>query len=134
MKIAEPEKIEAPKKSKVTETTEHQITGGSSYLNITISRWDDAFASLIGTFEIFLAAYEKYTILIDDKKIGEFRNASGTIFNHKEPLSKGKHDIEIIYNSYALGALSTAEKIYKNTIVIEDNGSELKLFVVKDFK
>ena len=74
------------------------------------------------------------TILIDGKKIGEFNNVSGTTFNHKEPLSSGKHDIEIIYNSYALGVAPTDEKIYKNTIVIEGNGSELKLFVMQDFK
>ena len=117
-----------------TPPTEHQIIEGSSYLNITISRWEDALDSFLGTFEILLAAYEKYTILIDDQKIGKFHNASGTIFNHREPLSRGKHDIEIIYNSYGFGVLSTDKKIYKNTIVIEDKGSELKLFVMEDFK
>ncbi|SVC22224.1 uncharacterized protein METZ01_LOCUS275078, partial [marine metagenome] len=47
-----------------TPPTEHQIIEGSSYLNITISRWDNAFDALIGAFEVLLAAYEKYTILI----------------------------------------------------------------------
>ena len=131
------EEKEAKSQTQITASTpptEHQIIEGSSYLNITISRWDDAFDSFIGAFEILVAAYEKYIILIDDKKIGEFNNASGSIFNHKVPLSKGKHDIEIIYKNYAIGVLPTDEKIYKNTIVIEDNGSELKLFVMKDFK
>ena len=100
----------------------------------TGGRGDGPFDRLIGAFEALVAAYEKYTILIDDKKIGEFRNASGATFNHKEPLSKGKHDIEIIYNNYAVGVITTDEKIYKNTIVIEDNGSELKLSVMQDFK
>ena len=100
----------------------------------TGGRGDGPFDRLIGAFEALVAAYEKYTILIDDKKIGEFRNASGATFNHKEPLSKGKHDIEITYNNYAVGVIPTDEKIYKNTIVIEDNGSELKLFVMQDFK
>ena len=89
---------------------------------------------LVGALEIFVAGYEEYTILIDDQKIGEFRSASGSIFNHREPLSRGKHDIEIIYKNYSLGVLPSDEKIYKNTIVIEDNGSELKLFVMEDFK
>ena len=131
------EEKEAKSQTEITASTpptEHQIIEGSSYLNITISRWDNAFDSLIGVFEIFVGAYEKYTILIDDKKIGEFRNVSGGIFNHREPLSRGKHDIEIIYKSYAVGVIPTEEKIYKNTIVIEDNGSELKLFVMQDFK
>ncbi len=117
-----------------TPPTEHQIIEGSSYLNITIARFSNALDRLVGAMEIFVAGYEEYTILIDDQKIGKFRNASGAVFNHRAPLSRGKHDIEIIFNSYGLGVLSTDKKIYKNTIVIEDNGSELKLFVMQDFK
>ena len=131
------EEKEAKSQTEITASTpptEHQIIEGSSYLNITIARFSNALDRLVGAMELFVAGYEEYTILIDDQKIGEFNNASGTTFNHREPLSRGKHDIEIIYNSYALGVLPTAEKIYKNTIVIEDNGSELKLFVMQDFK
>ena len=133
----EKEEKEAKSQTQITASTpptEHQIIEGSSYLNITIARFSNALDRLVGAMEVFVAGYEQYTILIDDRKIGKFNNASGSIFNHREPLSRGKHDIEIIYNSYAVGVLSTDEKIYKNTIVIEDNGSELKLFVMKDFK
>ena len=131
------EEKEAKSQTEITASTpptEHQIIEGSSYLNITIARFSNALDRLVGAMEMFVAGYEEYTILIDDRKIGKFHNASGTIFNHREPLSRGKHDIEIIYKSYGLGILSSDEKIYKNTIVIEDNGSELKLFVMDDFK
>ena len=131
------EEKEAKSQTEITASTPptaHQIIEGSSYLNITIARFSNALDSLVGAMEVFVAGYEEYTILIDDRKIGKFNNASGGIFNHREPLSRGKHDIEIIYKSYAVGVIPTEEKIYKNTIVIEDNGSELKLFVMQDFK
>ena len=131
------EEKEGKSQTKITASTppsEHQIIEGSSYLNITISRFSNALDSLVGAMEIFVAGYEEYTILIDDQKIGKFKNGSGTVFNHREPLSRGKHDIEIIYKSYGFGVLASAKKFYKNTIVIEDNGSELKLFVMQDFK
>jgi len=132
-KAGKEEKIQ-PEIIASTPPTEHQINEGSSYLNITISRWEATLGSVVGFLETTLAAYEAYTILIDGQKIGKFENVSGATFNHKEPLSSGKHDIEIIYNNYALGILPVDERIYKNTIVIEDNGSDLKLIVLKDFK
>jgi CHAT domain-containing protein len=141
IKIEPPPEVERTQEAKSqteitasTPPTEHQIIEGSSYLNITISRYSNALDGLVGAMEVLVAGYEEYTILIDDQKIGEFNNASGAVFNHREPLSRGKHDIEIIYENYAFGFLSTDKKIYKNTIVIEDNGSELKLFVMQDFK